>query len=131
MIDVVADAGPSFKTPSCHDMTYTGVALRERLRSFISGLKSFKHIWMERGYFLNPRVMCAGNAYVHGEMDAYRMRIGTYFDARLQYALRRVNPEGILDGDEPRDPEFKVPVKRLRASPSKGKQLEIVEDTEE
>ncbi|MQL83088.1 hypothetical protein Taro_015583 [Colocasia esculenta] len=39
--------------------------------------------------------------------------------------------EGILDGDEPRDPEFRVPVKRPRESLSKGKQPEIVEDTEE
>ncbi|MQL78363.1 hypothetical protein Taro_010794 [Colocasia esculenta] len=39
--------------------------------------------------------------------------------------------EGILDGDEPRDPEFKVPAKRQRESSSKGKQLEIVEDTKE
>ncbi|MQM12990.1 hypothetical protein Taro_045910 [Colocasia esculenta] len=39
--------------------------------------------------------------------------------------------EGILEGDEPRDPEFKVSVKRPKESSSKGKQLEIVEDTEE
>ncbi|MQL74212.1 hypothetical protein Taro_006548, partial [Colocasia esculenta] len=35
------------------------------------------------------------------------------------------------DGDEPRDLEFKVPAKRPRESSSKGKQPEIVEDTEE
>ncbi|MQL74216.1 hypothetical protein Taro_006560 [Colocasia esculenta] len=39
--------------------------------------------------------------------------------------------EGILDGDEPRDPEFRVPAKRPRESLSKEKQPEIVEDTEE
>ncbi|MQL99500.1 hypothetical protein Taro_032223 [Colocasia esculenta] len=39
--------------------------------------------------------------------------------------------EGILDGDEPRDPEFEVLAKRPRESSSKGKQHEIVEDTEE
>ncbi|MQM23775.1 hypothetical protein Taro_056844 [Colocasia esculenta] len=39
--------------------------------------------------------------------------------------------EGILDGDEPRDPKFKVLAKRPTESSSKGKQPEIVEDTEE
>ncbi|MQL82822.1 hypothetical protein Taro_015292 [Colocasia esculenta] len=41
--------------------------------------------------------------------------------------------EGILDEDEPRDSEFRVPTKRPRASPpsSKRKQPEIVEDTGE
>ncbi|MQL88978.1 hypothetical protein Taro_021547 [Colocasia esculenta] len=39
--------------------------------------------------------------------------------------------EEILDEDEPRDPEFKVPAERPRESSSKGKQPEIVEDTKE
>ncbi|MQL90757.1 hypothetical protein Taro_023348 [Colocasia esculenta] len=39
--------------------------------------------------------------------------------------------ERILDEDEPRDPEFKVLVKRPRESSSKGKQPKIVEDTKE
>ncbi|MQL83089.1 hypothetical protein Taro_015582 [Colocasia esculenta] len=80
-------------------------------------------------------------------MHAYRMRTGTYSDTQLQYVVGRVSPEdiddpvfdptnttwaeGILDGDEPRDPEFRVPAKRPRESLSKGKQPEIVEDTEE
>ncbi|MQM00080.1 hypothetical protein Taro_032809 [Colocasia esculenta] len=40
--------------------------------------------------------------------------------------------EGILDGDEPKDLEFRVPAKEPSASPqsSKEKQLEIVEGTE-
>ncbi|MQM16703.1 hypothetical protein Taro_049662 [Colocasia esculenta] len=85
-----------------HVMKYTDMALRERSRSSISGLKT-------------------------SNMDAYRMRIEIYSDSQLQYVVGRVNP------DEPRDPEFRVPTKRPRASPpsSKGKQPENVENIEE
>ncbi|MQM12511.1 hypothetical protein Taro_045430 [Colocasia esculenta] len=101
------------------------------------------------GYFLNPRLMYADDAHVdsevlHGTLNVIG-RLFMTLEKRLEVELQvrediddpifdftdTMWAEGILYGDEPRDLEFKVPAKRPRESSSKGKQPEIVEDTEE
>ncbi|MQM16320.1 hypothetical protein Taro_049279, partial [Colocasia esculenta] len=133
MIDVVADVGLDFKALSRYEIYGRGLegecghaenSLDRPSMEASSAWRGMEEMSMSYGGDLH--FLCAHRMFRTPHREGKSRYLHTERrDSKNKWA------EGISDGDEPRDPEFKVPTKKPRESSSKGKQPKIVENTDE